>query len=394
MSDTPANAEPSIPAILRRIEQWGLARCPERELSRLEPAVEKLSQHFTTERPEQFTCYLDEPDALTAYALFFAPQTVVRTHAALTGILNRLPDFPKRPLRILDLGCGIGSGAMAARLLARERTGFEPSMTCVDWSAEALRVAQTFLPSATMVQADIRSFTPQGEYDLVLASFALNEIFTTSAEMQDALRRYLGALSADAPSFLLLLEPADRSTTPRLHALRTVFPECPVYAPCPHNCACPMVATRDGICHDVRTFKPGRPTILLNRRLHRTISDVKFSLLALGRRGGEPAKGMNDAEFLRLVGPVDKARGLLICRACMGDGKLRKVQIPTSALTPERKHALIRRERGDCAWLAGSLEYRKQLENGTIQRTADLLFTDETPPEVSDTLDDTFRFSL
>jgi hypothetical protein len=53
----------------------------------------------------------------------------------------------------------------------------------------------------------------------------------------------------------------------------------------------------------------------------------------------------------------------------------------------------LERERGDCAWLDGPLELRKQLNDGAIQRTADLCFTDEAAITLDEALDD-FSFSI
>lgn len=154
-----------------------------------------------------------------------------------------------------------------------------------------------------------------------------------------------------------------------------------------------MIPTQDGICHDVRRFKPGRIITLLNRKLYRTLSDVKYTPLAFGRPGGPEADGFGEAEFLRLAGPVDKAKGLLTCRVCMGDGALRRLEIPSAALSADRRHALLDRQRGDTAWLDGPLELRKRLQRDAVQRTADLRFSDEPPPELDTGLDD-FTFSV
>lgn len=374
-------------------EQWGLARCPEQELARLEPRVEALSRLFTDERPEAFNIYLDDPDTLTAYALFFAPQTYARVTAALEGVLARLPDFPERPLRILDLGCGFGSAAAAAKDIITERTGIEPELTCVDHSPRALQALQEFLPKAKTIHADLTTYTPTGTFDIILSSFAFNEIFKTPELATAAVERFSEALTPDAPSFILLLEPADRRATPRLLTLRDRLPHLPLYAPCPHRKCCPMIPTQDGICHDVRRFKPSRTMTLLNRKLYRTISDVKYTPLAFGRKDGPQADGFGDAEFLRLTGPMDKAKGLLTCRVCMGDGALRKLELPAASLTTDRRHELLDRQRGDTAWLDGPLEVRKRLQRDTIQRTADLRFSDEPDPELDGELDD-FSFSI
>lgn len=389
---TPSDS-PAAPTTAEQLEIWGLARCPLAALARLEPLVEELSKSFTDARPEHYQAYLDTPDVLTAYTLFFAPQTAARTEAALRGILARLPAFPQRPLRVLDLGCGVGSAALGALAPLQEASGHPPTITCVDWSAAALAAAAELLPGCTCVQADLRTYCPTAPYDVILSSFAFNEAFPKSTEAREALTRLTAALATDSPAFLLLLEPASRADTPRFLALRTALPEAPLYAPCPHNRPCPMLATHEGICHDVRRFRPGRAMTLLNRHLYRTIADVKYALLAFGRPGGPAAEGFNDPEFLRITGPMDKAKGLLTCRACMGDGALRRVELPIAALSAERRHALLNRQRGDCAWLDGPLDLRRRLANGTIQRTADLRFTDEPPPTLDDDCAD-FSFSI
>ncbi len=383
---------------LAKLEAWGLARCPLAELNRLEPFVEQLSKSFTDTRPDTFSTYLNEPDLLTAYALFFAPQTYVRTREALQGIFARLKTraTSRRAPRILDIGCGIGSAALAAADLLSETSGIAPEVTLVDWSEGALQAAQELLPGCHTIRANVRDFTPDpSAYDLILSSFAFNEIFTSTAEAATTLRAWSNGLSEEAPfpAFLLLLEPASRETTPRFLSLRERLPELPLYAPCPHRRACPMIATESGICHDVRKFKPSRAMVLLNRHLFRTISDVKYALLAFGRPNGPEAEGMHEAEFVRLVGPMDKGKGTLQCRVCMGDGALRRLVLPAAALNSERRHLLLSRQRGDCAWLDGPLEGRRLLEAGKVQRTADLRFTDEPPPELDEGLED-FSFSI
>ena len=377
----------------QKLEAWGLARCPLEQLPRLEPAVEALSMGFTAERPDTFSVYLDDADTQTAYALCFAPQTYARVYEALRGIFARLPDFPKRALRVLDLGSGMGSAALAAQDFLTETIGVPPQITCVDWSTKALQTVQELIPEATCRHADLRTYRPEATYDLILSSFAFNEAFPLQHDALEALRLFHTALTPDVPSFLLLLEPADRAAVPKLHALRTFLTDAPVYAPCPHSKTCPMVATQDGVCHDVRRFRPERAMPLLCRHLRGTVADVKYALLAFGRANGPEAEGFNDPEFLRLTGPFNKAKGLLTCRVCAGDGRLKRLEIPAAALSTERRHALLERERGDCAWLDGPLELRKQLNDGAIQRTADLRFTDEAAITLDEALDD-FSFSI
>lgn len=389
--------QPSETPALQKIEDWALQRCPLSQIERLEPIAQALTQSFTSERPDAFTPYLNTPDALTTYALLFAPQTYTRVTAILEQILQRLPDFPDRPLRILDLGCGIGSAALAAYDLLQRTTGRAPELTGVDWSEDALQAFKAIHPQAITLRSDIRAFQPTTTYDIILSSFAFNEALPILHEAREKLYTLAAALTEDAPSFILLLEPADRVATPRLLALRPLLSQqgYPLYAPCPHAAACPMIASQHGVCHDVRKFKPARPAILLTRHCKKTLAEVKYTPLAFGRKNGPQAKGFCDPEFLRLVGPVDRGKGVLQVRVCMGDGALRRLEIPNAELTSDRRHALLTRQRGDCAWLDGPTDIRKRIENNTVQRTADLCFIDEDTPSL-DTLDDedTFTFSI
>jgi ribosomal protein RSM22 (predicted rRNA methylase) len=356
-------------------------------------------QAFTDQRPDVFSQYLNNDDALTAYAHLFAPQTYVRVEAALTSILQRLPQGPERPCRILDLGCGVGSAALAAYDVLKKQTGVPPEITGVDWSVSALSALKEILPSAKVEQADLRTYTPNGHYDIILSSFAFNEAFPEANDALKMLLKLSQVLSTDAPSFVLLLEPADRVASPRLLALRPRLMQAglPIYAPCPHAHACPLIPSQHGICHDVRKFKPSRPAILLTRNLRKTFAEVKYTPLAFGRLDGPLTEGFNEEEFLRIIGPIDRGKGVLQTRVCMGDGHVRRLEIPNAALSSERRHALLDHQRGDCAWLDGPLDFRKRIDNNMTQRTADLRFLDEAPIMIEDSLDDaddSFTFSI
>jgi len=390
-------------ATLSRLERWGLARCPVERLATLEPVLQELSDAFTGSRPDTFAPYLDRPEALTAYALFFAPQTCARTANALKDLLFRLPRRPAngRPVRILDLGCGLGSAALAASDVVEDLVGAQAEITLVDHAANALAAARDLLPGAQSIQTDLARFAPpEGKtFNLILSSFAFNEAFPDPARAEAALRALAAALvppSEDAPfpSAILLLEPVLHATTPRFLELRTRLADLPLYAPCPHRRPCPMLATQDGLCHDIRAFKPTRSMVLLNRRLFRQISGVKYVPLAFGAPGGPEAEGFGHEEYLRLLSPLERAKGLLACRACMGDGALRRIELPAAALTADRRHALLARQRGECAWLEGPLDRHRQIDRAAIQRTADLRFADEPPPAVDTPEDSGFSFSI
>lgn len=376
----------TLPSLLSALEAFWLTRAA-RPPETLEPAVEALSNAFTTTRPDRFTDYLSDPGLAAAYGLFFLPQTLARTLEALEGLA--LPFTPpEAPFRILDLGCGSGAALLAAAAFFRTRAPEAPlEITAVDHAELALAVVRdTFdaLPALNRgttlrcVAAEAAAFEPEGNYDLIVLSFSLNEIHPAPDTDASAalLRRLHAALRSGTnalPPLLLILEPAGMQTSPRLQRLRDALAAegLPVWGPCPQSAKpCPLPALCQGYCHDARRFRPTPTMVLLNRRLRRTVSDVKYSFLALGTQ----PRALPAGSF-RLIGPVDKAKGRLVARLCLDDATIRQSELPAKALGSERRHALLNQQRGDTGILAGEPASWKAIEGGRILRVPDLLFT-------------------
>ncbi|MEI6121345.1 MAG: hypothetical protein WCP90_02390, partial [Opitutae bacterium] len=87
----------------------------EEALEKITPSVARLSDLFTIDRPDKkFPDYLSDNELLSAYGLFFLPQSFVRTTYALRFITEaRQWKAPAAPMRILDLGSGPGSCGVA-----------------------------------------------------------------------------------------------------------------------------------------------------------------------------------------------------------------------------------------------------------------------------------------
>lgn len=377
-------------------------------LTHLESIVKMLSDSFTTMRPDSFSAYLDQPEVQAAYTLFFAPQTFIRTQEALRGIyLRQTPVPPQHPIRILDLGSGSGAASLGAidtlSLIFPEATFH---LTAVDHSQSTLNTLHDFitktLPSCTIetVCMDARAYHTTDTYDLILVSFSLNEFYPAPDTVDSLawLHRFLPALKATIngyPAQLLILEPAGKVTSPRLNALRMLLqPTHRLFAPCPHAKICPLNQSEDGFCHDVRHFKPSRLMHLLNRHLYRSISDVKYSILALGRPEAPLLIGQNDETFFRQIGPVNKIKGRLALRICQGDGAKRTLEIAASALGGVRRHQIRTHQRGDNGFLTGSEHLIKTIQSDTIQRTSNVRYLDEPAPETHEEEDDPFHFSI
>lgn len=89
-------------------------------------------------------------------------------------LLVRVPDPPRRPARIMDLGCG--TGGVTALLAARWP---DAHITGLDSSAESLRAADAFAgetPGGGRIDfrhGDIGRWTPAEPFDLIISSAAL-----------------------------------------------------------------------------------------------------------------------------------------------------------------------------------------------------------------------------
>lgn len=86
-------------------------------------------------------------------------------------VMKLLP--PIRPLRVLDIGCGEGKDAVFFARNGYEVTAFDIAQSGLD---KAQRLADAYGVQINLVQADLLSFRPDGEYDIVFSSGVLHYI--------------------------------------------------------------------------------------------------------------------------------------------------------------------------------------------------------------------------
>lgn len=346
------------------LERWWLqAACraagmedPDAAIESLEADAARLSDRFTTERPEGFVDYFSVPRSLAAYGIMFFPQTLVRTRLVLREA--RPPGDPE-PMRVLDLGCGTGAASLAALLELPARA---ISLTAVDRSADALATLTALFaggrdlwPKASIetIRQDARRDGLAGPFEIVLASFVVNELFAdgTDAACLEWLHTQLSRLSPGGR--LVILDPAGQGPCGRLQRLRDRLAANGRYrivAPCPHHGSCPMLRGGEGYCHDVRPWRVPESLNLINRRMFRSVHDLKYGLLAVAN---EPPPPPAEALRARLVAPMHRTKGRFLTRACCADGQLRKLEIMTRGFSREQIDAVESLSRGDRVRLDG-----------------------------------------
>ncbi len=274
--------------------------------STLLKGVRSLSELFTVGRDRIGFDYLSEPALRRAYLSYFAPVNIAKTYSVLTEILAP----PARPLRVLDLGCGPGVGALAlfhyfSGSQRKDHAGTE--VLSIDRNSETLRDAESVwrnlvesgvssdLPGLHVARLDVEARGASAswkheKFDVILLVNSLNELFLSTPDPIDARTRLLAQLleSLAADGSLIVIEPALRSTSRALHEVRdrlVTQGTAKVYSPCLHDRGCPALLRRGDWCHEERPWHA--PAIIedIDRAVGFIKDALKFSYMVLRTDG-------------------------------------------------------------------------------------------------------------
>ena len=261
------------------------ARALERAVGRkietrsLPALVERVSRKYLGEKQA-----LARPDELAARGLFFLPRDLHKVVAPI-GELSRSEVLPSRPLRVLDVGAGVGASALGA-VLALTALGHEVRhVRCVDEDKEAIALLRKVFDglradgllslgadalSTGHGSADganaLRDPSEPAPYDLILVSNVLTEVLRAEDQRAEAPRDEQqraervadlvlsiargAALAEDGA--LVLIEPAMHADARVLQRARAIIERkgAFVFAPCTHGQACPLLTRERDWCHD------------------------------------------------------------------------------------------------------------------------------------------------
>lgn len=268
----------------------------------LQATVRDLSLAFTEGRDALPEDYLNEPDLQAAYLAYFVPLNFEKVYMILSSHKGVWPAELNvdKPFRILDLGAGPGTAALAAMAAFKNR--FKkleklPSLQIdlVDTQTGALNLAEILVRRfAEMlkleVEVNLHTSLPHSEqYDLTLAANVLNELpANEDSESREALLQLWDLCKGVA----LVLEPGHRVSSQRLVRFRErLLKDCApgegkenvtILGPCPHQQKCPVHRTKHW-CHFAEPVTDGR-LIDLNLRIFKDPrSWLKFSYLLVSR---------------------------------------------------------------------------------------------------------------
>ena len=321
---------------LLKIVEDGAQGRPNRVFAEKATAVEELSRLFTKGRQALGTDYLKDPALAGAYLSYFFPVNLAKIQA----LLDELPiDWHRtvsdRPPRVLDLGTGPGTGALAT-LDWLDQHGSDSvkqlTIVAVDASAAALNLARLMWDSYSRQQArddaslilqqgDLarsmnsawrHEVAQQGPYDLIIIANCLNELFGHVRESIDERARLIAELigTLTPHGTLMIVEPALRETSRALHQVRDQLMaenRCTVYSPCLHHKKCPALIDPDDWCHEERAWEAPLMIQQIDREVGFIKDALKFSYLLL-RTDGRTIADRSPATF-RMVSELRKLKG-------------------------------------------------------------------------------------
>ncbi len=244
---------------------------------------------------------------------FSFPRDVPKAAAAVRELVGAraIPEArPERPLRVLDIGAGLGASTWGL-VRALRAAGFEGPVdaTWVDADTDALAVGMAIVrgregaPDGIGLRVHARpgglgAAPSLGRFDVVLVGQVLSELDVALPE--DARRQrhaeWIRALVNERcteEGAVVVIEPALRDRARHLHRVRDALAEggAPIFAPCLHQASCPALAREADWCHEDLPVDLPEWLAPVARAAGLRREGLTFSYLVL-RRGGSTLAGV------------------------------------------------------------------------------------------------------
>jgi SAM-dependent methyltransferase len=368
----PAGLSSEILKVLARVS-------PDRNLSdhALAQAVLDLSRLFTTARPSLPVRYLDDPNHAAAYLSYFLPVNLSKVQVLLDELPDNNTEISDRPMAVLDLGCGPGTGSLALLDWLWHRSPKRAkslSVLATDASNSSLqdtkRLWEAYCQDVGITGAGLRcvegnlehplkgdlgkQIVRNGPYDLIIMANCLNELFATAANPPAERAAIVGQLLPFlAPhGTIMIVEPALRQTARGLHQMRNhllMQGLCTVYSPCLHEGACPALDHPDDWCHEERAWQTPPAIAALDREVGFIKDALKFSYLLLRTDGRTIVT--RSPEIFRVVSELRELKGEKRAWLCNETGRPevgrldRKASPHNEALDNWHRGAIVQIER-------------------------------------------------
>ena len=274
--------------------------------------VGQLSYRFTRERELTIGNYLEDSATALAYLAYFFPVNAAKVYRLLDELAPTFADIDSDAIRVLDLGCGPGTGAMAVLDWVKSKGWFHSRRlhcVAVDRSSASLMTCQrlwsaycetegnsshTLLPLRENLQEGLsRQIKHEGGtrgYDLIIIQNVLSELAAGKPDSEEV-RTKLVTIALDMLSdhgTVMVIEPALRDASRQLHEVRDRLlrdRKCTVYSPCLHERSCPALVNPDDWCHEERVWNPPAWIKAIDRDVGFIKDALKFSYVLLRKDG-------------------------------------------------------------------------------------------------------------
>jgi SAM-dependent methyltransferase len=366
--------------------------------------VERMSRRYLGEKVE-----LARGDELVARTRFWFPRDVHKVARPVFELV-RAGALPDRPLRVLDVGAGLGATslgllrALGEQHAAGVRVPRVELLRVVDQDAEVLELLRQLAEQATAAGllpgplptletragdlTEPAAFAePTAPFDLVLVGSALVEVTRALGDEEArgaAIAAHLARLIETAPlapdGTLLVIEPATRPETRALHRARAALIEqgYAIFAPCTHPGVCPMLARERDWCHEDLPVDLPPWLVPVAREAGLRWQGLTFSYLVVqrapGRSVGEVLRAP-DLVPVRLVSAPRVSKGKTEAFACgpfPGEStgpRVMQLDRDTKGLTKDAL-TLARCARGDVVGLSTETAAQAN-ESGSVRVGAD-----------------------
>jgi SAM-dependent methyltransferase len=331
-----AGLEDRIPGL---VEAWrerrptrGSGPLSVRETKEAGASLLALQRGLTGERRLAGSLYMDDPELLGAYLLYYWPVSYMQVSLALAE-LPLAADPARGSQRVLDLGSGPGPASAA---IIDALCGIAPDLVIADASRSALDLASSILKRGGRTPASLRaaeldlessSPLPEGPFDLIVMGHCLNEMWRGRPDAielrEELLLRAAGRLAPGG--LILVLEPSLLGTCRELIALRDRLASRAwrVVGPCPGSYPCPALAAGpERSCHAESAWRPPKIVAALAAAAGLDRDSVKFAYFFLSPEAEAKASAPAPEGALRVVSdPILNKAGRLRYHLC-GAGSL------------------------------------------------------------------------
>lgn len=213
-----------------------------------------------------------------AYLVSRLPATYAANARVVQEVQRVLPDF--EPRSALDVGAGPGTASLAAGCAypsLGELHLLEPNLYL---QSVGKGLFSDLMPHNVWQTGQVESFQADGKtYDLVLASYVLNEI------APDKLHKLVEKLWSSCSGVMIIIEPGTPQGAEIIGKIREMalgWGGNTLLAPCPHQDKCPLAGDVGRWCHfSVRTSRSKLHKILKGGDAG--FEDEKFSYIVLSR---------------------------------------------------------------------------------------------------------------